>query len=181
MRHLRFRLAVLLALAVAIAGPSPVRAQSADELSALNTQVNQLYQAGKFSEGQAIAQQALALAEARLDGPDRPHGRRRASATSPLLHLAQGRYSDAEPIYERTLGIREKALGAEHPDVAASTRRSGELPRRAEATMPRPSRSTTSPRDSRKGLGETIPTWRTLNNLAVPLHARAATRGRAAL
>ena len=32
----------------------------------------------------------------------------------------RGRYTDAEPLYERALAIREKALGPEHPDVATS-------------------------------------------------------------
>src|SRR4029079_551496 len=31
-----------------------------------------------------------------------------------------GAYAKAEPLYERALAIREKALGQEHPDVAAS-------------------------------------------------------------
>jgi tetratricopeptide (TPR) repeat protein len=36
------------------------------------------------------------------------------------LYEAQGRYADAEPLYRRSLQIREKALGAAHPDVGAS-------------------------------------------------------------
>ncbi len=37
-----------------------------------------------------------------------------------LLYQAQGRYAEAEPLYKRSLAILEKALGAEHPDVAQS-------------------------------------------------------------
>ncbi len=37
-----------------------------------------------------------------------------------LLYQAQGRYPEAEALYERSLAIGEKALGAEHPDVAQS-------------------------------------------------------------
>ncbi len=33
---------------------------------------------------------------------------------------AQGRYAEAEPLYRRSLEIREKALGPEHPNVATS-------------------------------------------------------------
>ena len=33
---------------------------------------------------------------------------------------ARGRYTDAKPLCERALAIREKALGPEHPDVATS-------------------------------------------------------------
>jgi tetratricopeptide (TPR) repeat protein len=36
-----------------------------------------------------------------------------------LSYHAQGRYADAEPLFMR-LAIREKALGADHPDVAIS-------------------------------------------------------------
>jgi tetratricopeptide (TPR) repeat protein len=32
----------------------------------------------------------------------------------------RGRYTDAEPLYQRALAIREKALGSEHPNVANS-------------------------------------------------------------
>ena len=38
--------------------------------------------------------------------------------TNPLL-LSQGKYAEAEPLYERSQAIQEKALGPEHPDVAA--------------------------------------------------------------
>ncbi len=34
------------------------------------------------------------------------------------LHRDQGRYAEAEPLYQRSLAINEKALGPEHPDVA---------------------------------------------------------------
>ena len=34
------------------------------------------------------------------------------------LYRAQGRYAEAEPLYKRSLAIKEKALGPEHPDVA---------------------------------------------------------------
>ena len=35
-----------------------------------------------------------------------------------LLYYTQGQYAKAEPLYERALAIREKALGPEHPRVA---------------------------------------------------------------
>ena len=37
-----------------------------------------------------------------------------------VLHHAQGRYAEAEPLYKRSLAIYEKALGPEHLDVATS-------------------------------------------------------------
>ncbi len=36
------------------------------------------------------------------------------------LYYAQSHYAQAEPLYKRSLAIREKALGAEPPYVAAS-------------------------------------------------------------
>lgn len=39
--------------------------------------------------------------------------------TSPL-RVVQGKYAEAAPHFERSLAIREKALGPEHPDVAQS-------------------------------------------------------------
>ena len=36
------------------------------------------------------------------------------------LVAAQGHYEDAKPLYERSLALLEKALGPDHPDVAAS-------------------------------------------------------------
>lgn len=38
-------------------------------------------------------------------------------STNPLT-AAQGKYADAEPLYQRLLAIAEKALGPEHPDFA---------------------------------------------------------------
>jgi tetratricopeptide (TPR) repeat protein len=36
------------------------------------------------------------------------------------LYRAQGRYGEAEPLYQRSLQIVEQQLGADHPDVATS-------------------------------------------------------------
>ena len=37
-----------------------------------------------------------------------------------MLYYDQGQRRQAEPLYERALAIREKALGPNHPDVAES-------------------------------------------------------------
>ena len=44
-----------------------------------------------------------------------------------LLYDTQGRYAEAEALYQRSLTIREKALGPEHPDVAGSLNNLAEL------------------------------------------------------
>ena len=43
------------------------------------------------------------------------------------MYRSQGNYPSAEPLYKRSLAIREKALGAEHPDVATSLNNLAEL------------------------------------------------------
>ena len=42
----------------------------------------------------------------------------KASTIWLLLYYAQGNYQKAEPLYQRSLQIREKVLGKEHPNVA---------------------------------------------------------------
>jgi tetratricopeptide (TPR) repeat protein len=37
-----------------------------------------------------------------------------------LLYQAEGRYSEAEPLYQRSSAIMQQALGPDHPDVALS-------------------------------------------------------------
>jgi len=37
-----------------------------------------------------------------------------------LLYGIQGRYAEAEPLYQRSLAIYEKALGHDHPNVATA-------------------------------------------------------------
>ncbi len=41
--------------------------------------------------------------------------------------MTQGQYAQAEPLYKRSLAIREKALGPDHPDVATSLNNLAEL------------------------------------------------------
>ena len=44
-----------------------------------------------------------------------------------MLYNIQGRYADAEPLYRRSLAIKEKALGPDHPHVATSVSNLAEL------------------------------------------------------
>jgi hypothetical protein len=37
-----------------------------------------------------------------------------------VLYHVQGLYAKAEPLYQQALAIQKKALGLEHPDVAAT-------------------------------------------------------------
>jgi uncharacterized protein HemY len=42
-------------------------------------------------------------------------------------YLDQGRYAEAEPLLKRSLAIREKVLGPDHPDVGQSLAALAEL------------------------------------------------------
>ncbi len=37
-----------------------------------------------------------------------------------LLYYTQGKYEQAEPLYQRALAIREQQVGPQHPDTASS-------------------------------------------------------------
>ena len=73
----------------------------------------------------------------RSTGAASPSARRRWGPSTPTwrtslnnlaeLYQAQGRYAEAEPLYRRSLAIREKALGPEHPDVGTSLNNLAEL------------------------------------------------------
>ena len=75
------------------------------------------YQQGNYPE--AEKQLGAALKEAEGFGPQDP---RLATSLNNLaeLYRAQGRYAEAEPLHQRALAIREKALGPEHPAVGVS-------------------------------------------------------------
>ena len=59
------------------------------------------------------------------------------------LYHDQGRYADAEPLYQRSLAISEKALGPDHPDVATSLNNLAGL-YETKAATPMPSRCTSA-------------------------------------
>jgi len=111
----RFFLIVATAWAVAVPSAVPSLAQTGDA-EALNKQIVQLEQAGKYAQATPLAQQLVAIYEKAL-GPDHPNV---AMALNNLagLYDDQGRYADAEPLYKRALAIVEKALGPEHIYVA---------------------------------------------------------------
>jgi CHAT domain-containing protein/Tfp pilus assembly protein PilF len=105
------RRAALIAFAIITIGfCSPTaKAQRSDDIEILNQQVEQLDQAGKYSEAADIAKRALALAEDRF-GPDHPIVAHMLNSLA-LLYRAQGRFGEAEPLLMRALGIAEKSLG----------------------------------------------------------------------
>jgi CHAT domain-containing protein/tetratricopeptide (TPR) repeat protein len=107
---------VLLVAGMAMVGSA--HAQSGDELYALNKQIQQLHQAGKYAEALPIAERYVAVAKARFGERHTEY----ATAVSWLaqVHQSEGHYADAEQLWYRTLAIREKVLGPGHLDVAKS-------------------------------------------------------------
>ena len=83
--------------------------------------------------------------EARARPPRRGHQPEQPGGTVPQ----QGRYAEAEPLYKRSLKIREAKLGPDHPDVATSLN-NWRACTKSRAGMRRPSRSTNAASRSMK-------------------------------
>ncbi len=113
MKALRYFLTVLF---FAVPWPSPGFSQSTswEQYTAAGTRA---YQQGQYAEGEKLF--LAALKEAEGFGQQDP---RLAASLNNLagLYRAQRKYAAAEPLYKRSLAIREKALGPDHPNVATS-------------------------------------------------------------
>ena len=81
------------------------------------TAAQQAYQQAEYAE--AEKQLEAALKETEAFGLDDVRLATSLNNLAALYH-AQGKYAEAEPLYQRALAIREKAFGPEHPDVATS-------------------------------------------------------------
>ena len=94
--------------------PAPCAAQETS-WEKYNVAGMKAYEEGRYAE--AEKRWLAALEEAEGFGPD---DERLATSLNNLaaLYNAQGKYAEAEPLYQRSLAIREKVLGAEHPQVA---------------------------------------------------------------
>ncbi len=108
------------------------------------------YEQGDYPEAQKMF--SAALEEADKSGPDDPRwaislawlivlndtqilGPEHPDVATSLNNLAslyhnQGKYAQAEPLYQRALAIWEKALGPEHPQVATFLENFGDLLRK---------------------------------------------------
>jgi CHAT domain-containing protein/Tfp pilus assembly protein PilF len=90
---------------------------SDDELDEFNRQIQELCKAGKYAEALAIAKQYVALA--RQTHKENETEVSVANGWLGYIYESMGRYDDAEPLLERSLTLREKVLGPDHPDLAA--------------------------------------------------------------
>ena len=88
------------------------------QAEALNGQVIELYQAGRYAEATPLAEEALRLLQAAL-GPTHPDVAESLNNLG-LVYQAQGRYGEVEPLFQESLAIRREQLGYRHLDVAQS-------------------------------------------------------------
>ncbi len=113
----RCLLVVLLHLALACA-PARTSAPAPDATWEERTERGwSLYRRGYYVEAEKWFRAAVEQAEKfAADDP------RRATSLNALgrVYEAQGKYADAEPLHKRSLAIREKALGSEHPNVTTA-------------------------------------------------------------
>lgn len=96
--------------------------ESADDL---NRRMMQLYGEGQFEQAIPLAQQVVTA----LEKSAGPGSREVASALNNEAELYNKlhRYAEAEPLYKRSLAIRQQVLGPDHPDTIKSMNRLAEL------------------------------------------------------
>jgi CHAT domain-containing protein len=103
---------------ISLPSAQTVSAQTAREVKSLQKQVNDLSNAGRYTEAIKLQEQLAAIYEKSF-GPNHPNVANELNNLAFLYH-SQGQYADAEPLYKRALVIQEKSLGPDHPDVVRS-------------------------------------------------------------
>ena len=95
LRHSGRQCLLVITMLLALSGFAPALAQPND-LAALNRQIGQLYQAGKYDEAIPLAQRLVELTGTRFGKDSRAH----ANALGVLgdLYREKGRYAEAEPL-----------------------------------------------------------------------------------
>ena len=138
-------------------GKCQPQASCSEKLNALNLQVSQFYQTGRYGEAIPLAERYVDLAKNSY-GEDHPIYETAIGWLATLYH-AQGRFADAEPLYKRALSITKKRSA---PTIPASPWHSTTWPSSppTRAATPRPSRSTSAHSASAKRRwGRTIRMW----------------------
>jgi CHAT domain-containing protein/Flp pilus assembly protein TadD len=123
-RPLAKSLFVLLALGLWIL-PCPASLAEDDDPKALNQQVYQLVEQGKYQEAISIAERAVEVAK-RARGRQSPETATVLSILGALFENI-GEYAKAEPLFEEALRIRQKVLGSKSSIVATSLSNLGVL------------------------------------------------------
>ena len=123
-RMIRHGIVATLALAALIVPAAQGQTDSAQrQIMSLHERAEAFKKQGKLAQAAREYEQAVDLAR-RHFGPEE-------EVTATLmnnlasLYVDLGRYAEAEPLYRRSLEIREKQLGRDHPDVAAQPEQPG--------------------------------------------------------
>jgi tetratricopeptide (TPR) repeat protein len=96
-----------------------------DDPNALNQQINQLIEQGKYQEAISIAERAVEVAK-RVRGLEHPETATNLNNLGEL-YRAMHEYTKAEPLLQEALRIRQKIFGPEHPYTAQSLNNLAEL------------------------------------------------------
>ena len=78
-------------------------------------------ESGKLEAAESLYKRAFDIFAKRSELDTRPVST--LSVNLAMVHLLRGEYDRAEPLYQRSLAIREKLLGATHPDTGAALER----------------------------------------------------------
>lgn len=102
-------------------------AQGGEEaaIAAGNDEIARLYTDGRFAEALEGSLALLARAEREL-GPDHPETLLVVNNLA-VLYDALGRYTEAEPLYQRAISANERRFGPEHPDTLLAFHNLGAL------------------------------------------------------
>jgi len=91
--------------------------RSGEDISTLSAQLEQFKKEGRFQEGIPVARKLVETSE-ELFGPDHPRCAQSLTALA-NFYRATGRFTEAEPLLRRSLGIQERApRGPNRPAVA---------------------------------------------------------------
>ena len=93
-----------------------LKAEDQEKLAALDRQIQQLYEAGKYGDAAESAQKALDVVE-RAVGPENSRFISYLQAIADL-YTAAGRYGAAELFYKRALDVMVRRVGPQHAEVA---------------------------------------------------------------
>jgi tetratricopeptide (TPR) repeat protein len=123
----RNALAVLLILHSAfwVASGSAVKAKGTSEADHVDSQIADLYHAGKYQEAIPLARRLVENSE-KKNGPDHPETAGNLENLA-VLYMKMGDYPNAETLLQRALAIYERALGSDHPDTAKGVNNLAEL------------------------------------------------------
>ena len=105
---------VALALAF-VSAAMPALAQQAD-IGVIQRRFQEFYAAGNYSAALEEARKLESAVKARFGTNHANYGE--ALNNLAAVYAGQGKYGEAEGLFQRALAIREKALGRDHPDVA---------------------------------------------------------------